>query len=129
LVSASSLSSSESPVDLSFIAILLMSSQFFCLAWTALELPLLLATLLSVRSMMAMARSWFLSARFLALVLWLRPRFCFLLTPAPWWMASTEGRWLMDSGGGLTSFSDLSVSMPGEVALRASRECLDGAGS
>lgn len=28
--------------------------------------------------------------------------------------------------GGLTSFSDLSVSMPGEVARRAARERLEG---
>lgn len=30
--------------------------------------------------------------------------------------------------GGLTSFSDLSVSMPGEVARRAARERLEGPG-
>lgn len=29
--------------------------------------------------------------------------------------------------GGLMSFSDLSVSIPGDVARRAARECLDGA--
>lgn len=35
----------------------------------------------------------------------------------------------MPLDGGLTSFSDLSVSMPGEVARRAARECFDCAAS
>jgi hypothetical protein len=50
-----------------------------------------------------------------------------LLTPAPWWIESIDGRWLMDSAGSFTFFKDLSVSMLGEVALLASRECLEGA--
>jgi hypothetical protein len=33
----------------------------------------------------------------------------------------------MDSGGGWTFFRDLSVSMPGDVARLAERECADGA--
>jgi len=38
--------------------------------------------------------------------------------------ARTSG-FLESAGGGLTFLSDLSVSMPGEVARRAARECLD----
>jgi hypothetical protein len=64
------------------------------------------------------------SCRLLALALntAFLPFLDFFDTPAPWCTARTEGRFLVDSLGGWTFFSDLSVSMLGEDARFAARE-------
>ena len=65
------------------------------------------------------------SCRRRALELMIVLRFDFLVTPLAWCAARTAGRRSTDSWGGRTIFRDLSVSMPGDVSLRAARECLD----
>lgn len=107
----------------------LMSSQpFLRLAMLAAAF-LLFRTLLEVRSTISSAlsrpRSWRFRARVLSTAL--RPRLDFLVTPALWCRPRTEGRVSTDSGGGLESFSDLSVLMLGDVARRAAREWMEGA--
>lgn len=68
------------------------------------------------------------SCRFRALELIAVLRFVFFVTPPAWYAARTAGRRSADSCGGLTFFSDLSVSMLGDVALRAARECIESPG-
>ena len=126
-LSSSSASFTRPAKGLSVGTSLLISSQVLRRVWIVRARPLLVATFFCVRSMMAMARSCASSRRFAALELSGLAFGAFLLTPAPWCIASTEGRWSIELSGALTFFRDLSVSMPGEVALLASRERLDGA--
>lgn len=109
----------------------LMSSQPFLrlavLAADFLLLRTLLDLLSTISSALSRPRSWRLRA--LVVRTALRPRLDFLVTPALWCRPRTEGRASTDSGGGLTSLSDLSVLMLGDVARRAAREWMEGAAS